>query len=253
MTRWVVHVYTRDRKLRLLSRSIHRVRLETQYSIPKAPCAYRYRSILFDHLAIEEIWITWDCIRKIRCYGYFSLQLQVFPLSTHLQKCILLVATKTFFIIIIYRAGAYNHWILYGQTPAPTETICTCHIWKLLQCTSLFKKLRLVKLADLFTLNVLKMYYKFKHARLPSYVENMSEDFSRHHEHETRQSLIFEEPMVNTASGENCMRYILPRIVNDTNPIIINMVDSYSFEGFVRYLKNYMIVHYVDYSELLYL
>ena len=114
----------------------------------------------------------------------------------------------------------------------------------------LFKKLRLVKLADLFTLNVLKMYYKFKHARLPSYVENMFENFSRHHEHETRQSLILEEPMVNTASGENCLRYILPRIVNNTNPIIINMVDSYSFEGFVRYLKNYMIVHYGDYCVI---
>ena len=105
-------------------------------------------------------------------------------------------------------------------------------------------------MADLFTLNVLKMYYKFKHARLPSYVENMFENFSRHHEHETRQSLILEEPMVNTASGEICLRYILPRIVNNTNPIIINMVDSYSFEGFVRYLKSYMIVHYVDYCVI---
>ena len=114
----------------------------------------------------------------------------------------------------------------------------------------LLKKLHLVKLADLFTINVLKMYYKFKHARLPSYVENMFENFSRHHEHETRQSLILEEPMVNTASGENCLRYILPRIVNNTNHIIINMVDSYSFEGFVRYLKNYMIVHYVDYCVI---
>ena len=111
-------------------------------------------------------------------------------------------------------------------------------------------------MADLFTLNVLKMYYKFKHARLPSYVENMFENFSRHHEHETSQSLILEKPMVNTASGENCLRYILPRIVNNTNPInntipiIINMVDSYSFEGFVRYLKNYMIVHCVDYCVI---
>ena len=114
----------------------------------------------------------------------------------------------------------------------------------------LFKKLRLVKLADLFTLNVLKMYNKFKHACLPSYVENMFENFSRHHEHETRQSLILEEPMVNKASGENCLRYILPSIVNNTNPNIINMVDSYLFEGFVRYLKNYMIVHYVDYCAI---
>ena len=114
----------------------------------------------------------------------------------------------------------------------------------------LFKKLRLIKLADLFTLNVLKMYYKFKHACLPSHVENMFVEFSRNHEHETRQSLILEEPMVNTASGENCLRYILPRIINKTNPTIIKIIDSHSFEGFVRYLKNYMIIHYVDYCVI---
>ena len=97
---------------------------------------------------------------------------------------------------------------------------------------------------------VLKMYYKFKHACLPSHVENMFEEFSRNHEHETRQSLILEEPMVNTASGENCLRYILPRIINKTNPTIIKIIDSHSFEGFVRYLKNYMIIHYVDYCVI---
>ena len=87
------------------------------------------------------------------------------------------------------------------------------------------------------------------------YVENMFENFSRHHEHETRQSLILEEPMVNTASGENCLRYILPRIVNNTNPIIINMVDSYSFEGFVRSKKllDRPLRRLLCYSELLYL
>ena len=95
-----------------------------------------------------------------------------------------------------------------------------------------------------------QIYYKFKHAGLPSYVENMFEDFSRHHEHETRQLLALEEPMVNTASGENCLRYILPSIINKTNAIIIKTVDSHSFEGCVRYLKNDMIIHYVDYCVI---
>ena len=45
----------------------------------------------------------------------------------------------------------------------------------------LFTKIRLLKLADLFTLNVLKIYYKFKHAGHASYVENTFEDFSRRH------------------------------------------------------------------------
>ena len=55
---------------------------------------------------------------------------------------------------------------------------------------------------------------------------------------------------LNSTHHSSCLRYILPRIVNNTNPNIINMVDSYSFEGFVRYLKNYMIIHYVNYCVI---
>ena len=111
----------------------------------------------------------------------------------------------------------------------------------------LFKKFRLVKLADLFTLNVLKMYYKFKHARLPSgkYVWKLLTSSW------ARNSSITNSWRTHGKHGQWWkLWYILPRIVNNTNPIIINMVDSYSFEGFVRYLKNYMIVHYVDYCVI---
>ena len=68
----------------------------------------------------------------------------------------------------------------------------------------LFKKLNLVKLSDLFTLNAYKIYYKLRHVSLPTYVANMFKDFSRNHEHETRQALILDEPNVNTSNGENC-------------------------------------------------
>ena len=59
----------------------------------------------------------------------------------------------------------------------------------------LFKKLHLVKLSDLFTLNVYKMYYKLRHVSLPTNVANMFKDFSRIHEHETRQALNLDELM----------------------------------------------------------
>ena len=68
--------------------------------------------------------------------------------------------------------------------------------------TILFKKLHLVKLSDLFTVNVYKIYYKLRHVSLPTYVANMFKHFSRNHEHETRQAIILDEPNVNTSNGE---------------------------------------------------
>ena len=110
----------------------------------------------------------------------------------------------------------------------------------------LFKKLHLVKLSDLFPLNFYKIYYKLKHVSLPTYVANMFMDFSSNHEHETRQALILDEPNVNSFNGENCIRYILPRIVNKTNHTIVTMADTYSCQGFVNFVKNDMIGHYTE-------
>ena len=71
-------------------------------------------------------------------------------------------------------------------------------------------------------------------------------DFSRNHEHETHQALILDEPNVNTSNGENCIRYLLPRIINKTNHTIVTMVDTYSYQGFVNFVKNDMIGHYIS-------
>ena len=61
-------------------------------------------------------------------------------------------------------------------------------------------------------------------------------DFSRNHEHETRQALILDEPNVNTSNGENGIRYILTRIVNKTNHTIVTMADTSSYQGFVKFV-----------------
>ena len=110
----------------------------------------------------------------------------------------------------------------------------------------LFKKLHLVKLSDLFTLNVYKIHYKLRHVSLPTYVANMFKDFSCNHERETCQALILDEPNVNTSNGENCIRYLLPRIINKTNHTIVTMVDTYSYQGLVNFVKNDIIGHYIE-------
>ena len=95
-------------------------------------------------------------------------------------------------------------------------------------------------------MNAYKIYYKLRHVSLPTYVANMFKDFSRNHEHETCQALILDEPNVNTSNGENCIRYLLPRIINKTIHIIVAMVDTYSYQGFVHFVKNDMIGQYIE-------
>ena len=75
---------------------------------------------------------------------------------------------------------------------------------------------------------------------------NVFKDFSRNREHEIRQALILDEPNVNTSNGENCIRYLLPRIINKTNHTIVTMVDTYSYQGFVNFDKNDIIGHYIE-------
>lgn len=110
----------------------------------------------------------------------------------------------------------------------------------------LFKKLHIVKLTDLFSLNIFKIYYKFIHGSLPHYVTNMFQEFSRRHEYETRHTLILDEPNVNYNSTENSIRYLLPRIINETNSATLTLANRRSYEGFVQFLKKFFISQYDD-------
>ena len=76
-----------------------------------------------------------------------------------------------------------------------------------LQCAyrAFAKKLNLLSLSDILTLNVLKTYYNLKNDKLPVYVTNMFSIFSRAHAHGTRLDMILVEPHSQTAGEELCL------------------------------------------------
>ena len=84
----------------------------------------------------------------------------------------------------------------------------------------LFKKQNLLKLNDLFELNVLKLYYKFKKNILPYYTINMFSD-ARTPNYNLRQWNILDTQYSNTPSGDKCIRCYLPKIINKTDTNII--------------------------------
>ena len=110
----------------------------------------------------------------------------------------------------------------------------------------LFKSLKLLKLEDLLYLNVLKLYYKLCHGDLPVYITNL---FTRivpgsTHDYDLRQSGILKTPTVHTCVAERCVRFMLPKIINDADPSIIEKVYTHSFQGFTNYVKMIKIDSY---------
>ena len=80
----------------------------------------------------------------------------------------------------------------------------------------LFKQLNLLKIKYIFELTALKLFYKLKKKYLPVYISGMFQDFSREHDHNTRQHLVLNNVFSSSRYSEKCIRFHLPIIVNNT-------------------------------------
>ena len=101
----------------------------------------------------------------------------------------------------------------------------------------LLKKLNLLRLTDIFKINLLKMFYKFKHNQLPHYLTTMLSDSEKLHAYNTRSNSVLATPCSNLFGTEKCMRYHLPTLTNDTDRNIIGKVDTHSYYMFGAYVQ----------------
>ena len=89
---------------------------------------------------------------------------------------------------------------------------------------ALFRKL---SLSVLFKLNVLKLYDKFNNGLLPIYVASLFRYDTGNDHYDLRNENILINPEARTRSGENCIRYYLPRLVNNANHIFLKKLNSF--------------------------
>ena len=87
--------------------------------------------------------------------------------------------------------------------------------------------------------SVLKLYYKLCYGNLPAYLTNL---FTRvvlgtSHDYDLRPSDIFKMPTTHICVAERYIRFILPKIINDTDPSVTDKVYTHSFQGFINYMK----------------
>ena len=74
----------------------------------------------------------------------------------------------------------------------------------------IFKSLSLLKVEDIFKISLLKLFWKLKNRKLPSYFTNMFAPIAAvAHTHDTRNRLMETAQMPRTASAADILRYYL--------------------------------------------
>ena len=112
----------------------------------------------------------------------------------------------------------------------------------------IFRRLNLLKLDDIFRCNALRFVYNLFNDRLPSYFIDTLLSNGPNHVYPTRVSHALTNNLrqyrITTSGAKECMRYYVPKLLNDTDCIITDKIFSHSYHGFSRYVKQYAINHY---------
>lgn len=109
----------------------------------------------------------------------------------------------------------------------------------------IFKKLDLLKFADLLKVNELKFYFKHKQNLLPTSLINIPlNPNSTIHDHETRTRNSIHMPKIKHEFAKRTIRYSIPQTVNNMPDIVMNKINTHSLKGFVNYVKHHLIENY---------
>jgi hypothetical protein len=110
----------------------------------------------------------------------------------------------------------------------------------------LFKSLNILKIDDLFYLTILKFYYNLKTHCLPHFFHSFdTSKRSNLHNYNTRNKNLLNTVKTRLKSTDNCLRVVLPKVVNSTNSLILDKVFTHSLSGFTTYIKQYLIEKYL--------
>ena len=108
----------------------------------------------------------------------------------------------------------------------------------------LFIELKLLKIQDIYKLNMLKFFFKYHNDKLPNYFNGMFDTIYISHNYFTRQG---GQPVVargRTIAANHSIRYTLPEEIKNTHACIIEKLATHSLNGFSNYAKQYYISRY---------
>ena len=157
-------------------------------------------------------------------------------------------------LLTIYNALIQPHLnygvLLWGQN---VKRIHKLQKWALRSITAskynahtepLFIKLKILQIQDIYTLCLLKFYYKYKNDLLPSFFTGMFDATYLTHTRATRH---VKEPLKvtsNTELAKASIRFSLPGLIEKIDEKVINKISTHSLSGFSNYAKSHFISRY---------
>ena len=94
-------------------------------------------------------------------------------------------------------------------------------------------------------MNILKFYYKYCHNLVPAFFQEFNfVARSQTHQYNTRSKNNLQQVKTRTKIAEKCLRHGIPNITNNTDPLILDKINTHSLHGFVIYTKQLFINSY---------
>lgn len=108
----------------------------------------------------------------------------------------------------------------------------------------LLKENSLLKLNDIFKLQCLKLYHKYKNNNVPLYFNDMFASNDVIHSYNTRQRHNLHIYGTRTRAASNCIRHYIPKLIGELPSLITEKIDTHSYNGFSAYAKKMFIQNY---------
>ena len=112
----------------------------------------------------------------------------------------------------------------------------------------IFKSLYLLKVEDIFKLQILKFYFRHRNHSLPNYFQNIEYNrISDRHTYNTRQRNLMQINKTSRKFAENCIRNHVAQILNITPQPILEKIETHSLQSYAAHCKS----HFIDNNAFL--
>ena len=160
---------------------------------------------------------SWICIRFL---PLSALKLMYFSLiNSHLQFC---VAT-----------WGFDHSRINKLQKKAIRVMCNARYNA--HTDPLFKENKILKIRDIFNLNCLKLYHKYKNQELPNFFNNMFTTNADIHSYHTRRRNDLHYFSYNTEGASKRIRHTIPNIINELTPLVREKLSTLNLEQFTNY------------------
>ncbi len=164
----------------------------------------------------------------------------------------LTVSDTIHYTIVSPKVGPEIHWIiLFTLISRQKRIVRILSISKYNAHTDpLFKTNKLLKVQDIFKLQELKFYFKFKNNKLPYYLQNLPFNRNTTHSHATRSQHNIHQMRPNHEYARKCIWYDLLILINNAPIQIIEKGYTHSLHSFAAYIKLKILESYQEHCRI---